>query len=312
MLTKTGLRDLFSHYGFHPLKRFGENYLIDANIKDKIVHEVCVGPGDAVLEIGPGFGALTLDLAATGAKIYAVEKDKKAYAIFKEMLGDAHPRVRLICADILDFDLSGIKTKAKIRIIGNLPYYITTPIIEYIIAHKDRISSAFITVQREVALRMMAYPGSKEYGSLSCFVQYHTTPVQLFAIKRTSFYPEPEIDSSLVIRSHLRLPRMEVRNCSHPQGRHRRSRVSPQNGEKVAMGFGKGHSACQDSRWRVTVNLQDPARASTLLAWPLDIIDQFLRVYRTTWNGSGRLPALAHQRRIAVEDRVAAPQTYAR
>jgi len=198
MLTKTGLRDLFSHYGFHPLKRFGENYLIDANIKDKIVHEVCVGPGDAVLEIGPGFGALTLDLAATGAKIYAVEKDKKAYAIFKEMLGDAHPRVRLICADILDFDLSGIKTKAKIRIIGNLPYYITTPIIEYIIAHKDRISSAFITVQREVALRMMAYPGSKEYGSLSCFVQYHTTPVQLFAIKRTLFYPEPEIDSSFL------------------------------------------------------------------------------------------------------------------
>ena len=198
MLTKTQLKALFQEYDFSPLKRFGENYLIDANVKDKIIAAASVKRNDLVLEIGPGMGALTIDLASKGAKLFAVEKDKKAFPILKGLVGDDFPDLKLFNEDILEFDLKKIAGTKKIKVIGCLPYYITTPIIEYLIDNRGSIESIVIVVQKEVASRFLASPGSKDYGSISCYIQYYMKPSYMRTIKRTSFYPEPDVDSGLV------------------------------------------------------------------------------------------------------------------
>ena len=198
MLTQTQLKALFRKYSFSPLKRFGENYLIDGNVKDKIISEILAGDGDTILEIGPGFGALTFDLASGGAKVFAVDLDKKAFTILKDLVRDDFPNLKIFNEDILKFDLKKVFKGNKIKVIGNLPYYITTPVIEYIIENRSIIDYALIVIQKEVALRLLAPEGSKDRASISCFVQYHTRPEYLCTIKRNSFYPVPDVDSSLL------------------------------------------------------------------------------------------------------------------
>ena len=212
MLTQSQLKELFIKYNFSPLKRFGENYLIDGNVKDKIVAEALAGTGDTILEIGPGLGALTFDLAANRAAVFAVEKDKKAFEILKDLVKDDLPKLKIFNEDILKYDLSKVYTGDKIRVIGNLPYYITTPVIEYIIENREIIESALIVIQKEVALRLLAPPGSKDRSSISCFVQYYTKPEYLYTIKRTSFYPVPDVDSSLLRLDILHKPAHHVRD----------------------------------------------------------------------------------------------------
>lgn len=206
MLTQTELKAIFQKYDFSPLKRFGENYLIDANVKDKIIAQARASFGDTILEIGPGLGALTFDLASSGARILAVEKDKKAFVILKDLTKDAFPSLKIFNEDILKFDLRKVFEGKKIKIVGNLPYYITTPAIEYIIENREIIESALIVMQKEVADRLLAPEGSKDRGSISCFVQYYTKPEYLHTIKRTSFYPAPDVDSSLLRLNILNKP----------------------------------------------------------------------------------------------------------
>lgn len=210
MLTKRELVKIFSEYDFKPLKRFGENYLIDGNIKDKIITEAGLSKDDTVLEIGPGLGALTIDLAMSGAKIFAVEKDRKAFEILKDLAGEDFPNLEIYNSDILEFDIKPIASK-KIKVVGNLPYYITTPIIEYLIANRIFIKSILAVMQKEVAKRLLAKPGADDYGSLSCFVQYYTKPAYIYTIKRTSFYPVPEVDSSLIRLDVLQKPSVTVK-----------------------------------------------------------------------------------------------------
>ncbi|MFA6078778.1 MAG: 16S rRNA (adenine(1518)-N(6)/adenine(1519)-N(6))-dimethyltransferase RsmA [Candidatus Omnitrophota bacterium] len=198
MLTKSQLKEVFENYGFRPLKRFGENYLIDANIKDKIIKEASIAKGDTILEIGPGLGALTIDLASSGARVVAVEKDKKAFRILTSIAGADHPNLELVCQDILEFDIARVFSGKKIKLIGNLPYYISSPIIEYMIDNRRFIESAIFMVQKEVAARLLAGPGTKDYSSVSCFVQYYTKPKYVHTVKRGSFHPEPEVDSAIV------------------------------------------------------------------------------------------------------------------
>ncbi|MDP3804368.1 MAG: 16S rRNA (adenine(1518)-N(6)/adenine(1519)-N(6))-dimethyltransferase RsmA, partial [Candidatus Omnitrophota bacterium] len=198
MLTKSRLKYVFRRYDFTPLKRLGENYLIDGNIKDKIIRECRFSKTDSVLEIGPGLGALTIDLAKTGARVFAVEIDKKAYAILNELAGCGHPNLEIFNEDILKFDLKKIASGGKIKVVGNLPYYITTPIIEYLINNRHLLESVVIMVQREVANRLLAGPGTKDRSSISCFVQYFTRPEYIYTVKRTSFFPSPDVDSSIL------------------------------------------------------------------------------------------------------------------
>lgn len=212
MLTKTELKSIFAEYGFAPLKRFGENYLIDKNIKDKIIDEAGVSRSDTILEIGPGLGALTMDLAGSGAEVFAVEKDPKAFRILEELTFEKYPNLHLFNEDILKFDLKKTVGEKKIKVLGNLPYYVTTPIIEYIIENGGMIDSALIVIQKEVAGRLSAKPGSKDYGSLSCFVQYYTRPEYLYTIKRTSFHPVPEVDSSLIRLTVRTQPPVKVKD----------------------------------------------------------------------------------------------------
>jgi 16S rRNA (adenine1518-N6/adenine1519-N6)-dimethyltransferase len=217
MLTKSQLKEIFSKYNFSPLKRYGENYLIDPNIKDKIINKAHIGKDDVVLEIGPGLGALTIDLAESGAWVFAIEKDKKAYEILKDICGDKYSNLKLFNQDILEFDITRHceaakrpKQSPKIKVLGNLPYYVTTPIIEYLIENRGLIGSALIVIQKEVALRLLARPGTKDYGSISCFIQYYMKPAYLYTIKRRSFYPAPEVDSSLLRLEFLDEPSVKV------------------------------------------------------------------------------------------------------
>lgn len=212
MLTRTELKNIFREYDFAPLKRFGENYLIDNNIKDKIVREAMISNTDTVLEIGPGLGALTMDLADTGAEVFAVEKDPKAFRILQELVFGKYPNLRLFNDDILKFNLKKTVSSKSIKVLGNLPYYVTTPIIEYLIRGGSVIDSALIVIQKEVAGRLSAVPGSKDYSSISCFAQYYTKPEYLYTIKRASFYPVPEVDSSLIRLSMRAEPPVKVKD----------------------------------------------------------------------------------------------------
>ncbi len=212
MLTIAPLKEIFRKYDFRPLKRLGENYLIDPNIRDKIIAEASLSPQDTVLEIGPGLGAITTDIARSGAGVFAVEKDKKAFSILDGMISGEFPNLKLIQGDILEFDLKSMGVSKKIKVIGNLPYYITTPIIEYLIRNGGRISYAVVMVQKEFANRLLAGPGTEDYGALSCFVTYHTKITHIHTVRRTSFYPEPDVDSSLIRLDLLDTPSVGVKD----------------------------------------------------------------------------------------------------
>lgn len=212
MLTRSQLQDLFARCGFRPLRRLGENYLIDANIKDKIIAEVRAEPGDRVLEIGPGFGALTIDLAESGAAVVAVEKDPKAFSILAGLVGSDFPGLELVNGDILACDFRALAGPEKLIVVGNLPYYITSPIIERLIERRASIARAVILVQKEVAERLMAGPGTKAYGSFSVFVQYAAKVSRAHTVKRTAFYPEPEVDSAIVRLDMLDTPPVAVKD----------------------------------------------------------------------------------------------------
>lgn len=179
-----------------PKKSLGQNFLTDQNIQKKIVKHCSLGADDIVLEIGSGTGILTKLLAQSAKKVFAFEIDAKLCAHLKEELSD-NRNVKVINQDFLQADLSAIfnSSDKKAKVIGNIPYYISSPIIERLIDYRDNFDFAFLTVQREFAERVVAAHGSKDYSSLSCFVQYHMLARILFPIKRTSFYPAPKVDS---------------------------------------------------------------------------------------------------------------------
>ncbi|MDD4900081.1 MAG: 16S rRNA (adenine(1518)-N(6)/adenine(1519)-N(6))-dimethyltransferase RsmA [Candidatus Omnitrophica bacterium] len=181
-----------------PKKSLGQNFLIDRNIRKKIVSACDFSPEDVILEIGPGRGELTAEIAQQVKKVFAVEIDHHLCAQLKGRFCD-EKKIEIIHADILKFDLNKLKPQnKKIKIVGNIPYYISTPIIEYIIERRGRIASAYLTVQKEFAGRIVSGPGSKEFGALSCFVQYYLKPEIVFDIKKGSFFPVPKVASSFL------------------------------------------------------------------------------------------------------------------
>jgi 16S rRNA (adenine1518-N6/adenine1519-N6)-dimethyltransferase len=190
-----------------PKKSLGQNFLTDKNIQNKIVKAADLSGQDLVFEIGSGRGDLTVLLVQKVKQVYALEVDGRLYPLLEQAL-NGYQNYQIIKGDILKFDLNKFvkdnKIGKKLVIIGNIPYYITTPIIEYLIKNRQMISQAFLTVQKEFGQRIKARPGSKEYGSFSCFVQYYAQPQIIFEIKRNSFKPIPNVDScflSLVFRA---------------------------------------------------------------------------------------------------------------
>lgn len=182
-----------------PKKSLGQNFLIDKNIQNKIINACGLKPSDTVLEIGSGRGELTGLLVGSVNFIYALEIDPFLCEELRDKFKDCK-NLKIINKDILKFDFNEYfrKIKNKVKVIGNIPYYISTPIIGGLLKHRDKIEAVFITVQKEFARRISALPGSKDYGSLSCFVQYYTEPRILFSINKNSFFPSPKVDSSLL------------------------------------------------------------------------------------------------------------------
>ncbi|MFH1191060.1 MAG: 16S rRNA (adenine(1518)-N(6)/adenine(1519)-N(6))-dimethyltransferase RsmA [Candidatus Omnitrophota bacterium] len=181
-----------------PKKSLGQNFLIDKNIQKKIIRACHLAKEDIVLEIGSGKGDLTAQFAQSVKKVYALEIDQRLYPCLEQNLA-AYDNCQIIKSDILKFNISKFllehKIRQKIKVIGNIPYYISSPIIQQLILYRKVISEAFITVQKEFGRRARAVPGSKEYGSFSCFLQYYCQCEILFAIKKNSFKPAPNVES---------------------------------------------------------------------------------------------------------------------
>jgi 16S rRNA (adenine1518-N6/adenine1519-N6)-dimethyltransferase len=203
-----------------PKKRLGQNFLVDHNIRRKILKACELTASDVVFEIGAGRGEMTSLLCPQAGFVYALEIDPALCEILKDTLKGV-PNVRIINQDILRFDFKKITSgndvtagalKNKIKVAGNIPYYITTPIIELLLENKDTIDAAFLTVQKEFALRVASKAGPKEYGSLSCFLQYHTIPQIMFHISRTCFRPVPKVDSSLLKLKMRDTPAVKTRD----------------------------------------------------------------------------------------------------
>jgi 16S rRNA (adenine1518-N6/adenine1519-N6)-dimethyltransferase len=194
------LKDLLSSQQFYPSKRLGQNFLIDQNIQQKIIQSCQIKSDDFVLEIGAGLGALTADLALSCRELVALEVDKRFIPILKEKLAN-RPKAKVLEEDILKIKLRKVFRNLaghKIKVVGNLPYYITTPVIFHLLEQKDVINYIFITIQKEIGTRILAKPGRKDYGRLSVGVQYLTWPKLLFYIPKSAFYPQPKVDSSFL------------------------------------------------------------------------------------------------------------------
>jgi len=178
-----------------PKKGLGQNFLVDKNIQHKIITACGLSSKDTVLEIGSGRGELTRLAAPLVKHVFAVEVDKALCPALAEIANTT-----VINQDILKTDLRRYlaNVKRKVKVIGNIPYYISSPIIEHLFKFRKRISSIYLTVQKEFGERLAASPGSKVYGSLSCFVLYYAEPRALFSISRNSFFPAPKVDSALV------------------------------------------------------------------------------------------------------------------
>ena len=178
-------------------KKLGQNFLIDAAVVRGIVEAAELQEGDRVLEIGPGIGTLTQGLAESGAQVTAVELDKKLPAVLAETL-KGYENVRIVQGDILKTDIRELMGDAPFKVAANLPYYITTPILMALLEQRLPIRKIVTMVQKEVAERMIAPPGSKTYGALSVAVQYYTVPEIVLDVPPKSFIPAPEVDSVVI------------------------------------------------------------------------------------------------------------------
>jgi 16S rRNA (adenine1518-N6/adenine1519-N6)-dimethyltransferase len=180
-----------------PKKSLGQNFLRDENVARNIVESLGLDSDDVVFEIGPGQGALTKHLSSRAKRILAVEVDERAIKVLRETLAES---VRLIHADVLQVSLGSLarEYKARLRVVGNIPYNITSEILFWLFDSCDAVQDATLMVQLEVARRFVAQPGTKEYGILSVFSRFYSSPEYLFKVSRNSFYPKPNVDSAVV------------------------------------------------------------------------------------------------------------------
>lgn len=189
--------------GIFPKKGFSQNFLIDGNIIRKIIEVAEVQSEDVILEVGPGPGSLTQALLETGARVIAVEKDK-VLAQALDRLQTPSQQLSTFCDDILSFPLEKeiplrLKEGKKAKVIANLPYHLTTPIIAKLIPLREIFSSLTLMVQEEVARRFTAQPGTAEYSSFTIFLRFYTEPRYAFTVSKNCFYPAPKVNSAVVV-----------------------------------------------------------------------------------------------------------------
>ena len=207
-------KEVLAKYNMSAKKKFGQNFLIDSHVLEGIVEAAGVTDDDLVLEIGPGIGSLTQYLAEAAGKVVAVEIDKTLMPVLADTLSE-YDNVTVINEDILKVDLDEIVSEnggRPIKVVANLPYYITTPIIMKLFESRARIESITVMVQKEVADRMAAGPGGKDYGSLSLAVGYYAKAVTVMDVPPSSFIPQPNVGSAVVNLSRYAEPRVKVQD----------------------------------------------------------------------------------------------------
>ena len=214
-------------------KNLGQNFLVEESVVNRIAKTAELTPEDTVLEIGPGIGTLTQALAMTGASVLSVELDKRLIPVLQETVG-AYKNVRIVQGDILKVNIPEIIAEVKadqktagatgkvaeaesemkqsdtFKVCANLPYYITTPIIMYLLEQKLPLERLVVMVQKEVAERMTAGPGGREYGAISVAMQYYTEPKIAFIVKAGSFLPAPKVDSAVLVCKRRSTPPVDV------------------------------------------------------------------------------------------------------
>lgn len=206
---------LLDRFGFRFSKDLGQNFLIDSQVPCQIAASCGAGQEDGVIEIGPGFGVLTNELAKQAQKVVAIEIDDRLIPILGHTLAE-HNNVEVVHQDVLKTDLKGLIEEKfggkQVYVCANLPYYITTPIIMALLEQQLPIHSITVMVQKEVAQRLCAEPGSKDAGAISLAISYYTEPEILFDVDKTCFMPSPKVDST-VMRLKLReKPAVQVEN----------------------------------------------------------------------------------------------------
>lgn len=193
--------DLVKRHGFKFTKSLGQNFLIDDNIVDKIVAGAGIGSSDKIIEVGPGIGTLTREMASRAGDLMAVEIDKNLIPILTDTLGD-YENVKIVNEDIIKADIRGLIDEnldgGPVKLVANLPYYITTPIIMRFLEEDINVTDIVVMVQKEVAERMNAQPGGKDFGALSVAVQFYCDTEIVAKVPRHLFVPQPNVDSIVI------------------------------------------------------------------------------------------------------------------
>lgn len=207
--------EILQKYDFSFQKKFGQNFLIDTHVLDKIISAAHITKEDMVLEIGPGIGTMTQYLAEAAGKVIAVEIDRNLIPILEDTLSE-YNNVRVINEDVLKLDLRKLADEENggkaIKVVANLPYYITTPIIMGLFENHVPVESITVMVQKEVADRMQTGPGSKDYGALSLAVQYYAEPYIVANVPPNCFMPRPKVGSAVIRLTRHKEPPVEVKD----------------------------------------------------------------------------------------------------
>jgi dimethyladenosine transferase (EC 2.1.1.-) len=203
--------EIIQKYNFNFKKSFGQNFLIDSHVIDKIIRAAEITKEDNVLEIGPGIGTLTQYLAEAAGRVVAVEIDEKLIPVLGETLAECD-NVEVINQDILKCDIDSIFGGEPFKVVANLPYYITTPIIMGLLEGDSHFESLTVMIQKEVADRMKAGPGTKDYGALSLAVQYYAEPYLAANVPPNCFMPRPNVGSAVIRLKRLAEPRVSVKD----------------------------------------------------------------------------------------------------
>lgn len=212
--TPVRTKEILKKYGFSFKKSLGQNFLIDTNILKKIVSFANLTEGSGAIEIGPGIGALTEQLARTSKKVVAFEIDQRLLPILNDTLSP-YPHVKVIHNDVLEADVAEVISEEfneldDIMVVANLPYYVTTPIIMKLLEEHLPIRGIVCMLQKEVADRISAKPGTKDYGSLSIAVQYYTEAETVMIVPKTVFVPQPNVDSAVIRLTKREQPAVTV------------------------------------------------------------------------------------------------------
>lgn len=208
------MKEILDKYGFKFSKSLGQNFLIDGNIINKIVDTANIDENTGVIEIGPGFGVLTQGLCQRAKKVIAIEIDKSLIDVHKETLD--YDNLKIIYDDFMRIDVNKLIedefSGMDVKVVANLPYYITTPIIMKILEEKYKISQIVVMVQKEVAERLNSKPGSKDYSAVTLGVQYRANTDIAIIVPNTVFMPRPKVDSAVISINILDKPRVDVKD----------------------------------------------------------------------------------------------------